>query len=79
MHTRKVTVMWPFWDKEVMGPTELNFEVIVCSLSDDSFKMTNFASLKQMPMAELVAELNGLFIVNEEKQGLKEGDSSCLF
>lgn len=71
--------MWPFWDKEVMGPTELNFEVIVYSLSDDSFKMTNFASLKQMPMAELVAELNGLFIVNEEKQGLKEGDSSCLF
>lgn len=59
MHTRKVTVMWPFWDKEVMGPPELNFEVIVYSPSDDPFKMTNFTSLNQMPMAELVAELNG--------------------
>lgn len=51
-----------------MGPTELNFEAILYSPSDDTFKMTNFTSLKQVPIAELVAELNGgLHMVNEEK------------
>lgn len=51
-----------------MCPTELHFEVIVYSPSDGTFEMTDFTSLKQMPIAELVAELSeGLYMVNEEK------------
>lgn len=52
-----------------MGPAELHFEVYSPS---DTFEMTNFTSLKQMPIAELVAELSeGLCMVSEEKQALK--------
>lgn len=64
----------------LMDPTEQHFEVVIHSPSDDTLEMTNFTSLKQMPIAELVAELSeGLCMVNDEKQAPKEGESSYLF
>lgn len=61
-----------------MGPTELNFELIVYSPSDDTFKMTNFTSLYQMLTAELVAEFYGVSIWSMKRNRLLKNVFTCF-